>query len=186
MSNKISKTDVTDNEFVDAIELASDGYFAYRSGNLVSTIAITKIVKINSSGYLDRLNLVDEPLEVEDRVYIFNGSIDGYYTVSSILDSERFTVYETLANSTGGIIKYLHPPGASKVGVDPSRLRFTEEIDVQAALEDLDGYITPKPTEIGQFLYAVDSENLVFVAAKPVVNDDGFILTNDDGIVVVN
>ncbi len=186
MPNKISKNDVKDSDFIDAIELASDGYFAYRFGNLTSTAASTKIVTINSSGYLDRLDLVDDSVEINDRVYISNGTIDGYFTISSVLDFERFTVYETILNSTGGIIKYIHPPGASKVGLDNSRIDFTNAVDVQKALEDLNQYVTPKPTEIGQFLYSIDANNLVFVAAKPVVNDDGFIMVDvDDNIVVI-
>lgn len=47
------------------------------------------------------------------------------------------------------------------------------------------GGINVKPTEIGQFLYALESDNLVFTPQTPLVNDQGFILTNADGIVVV-
>ncbi len=44
----------------------------------------------------------------------------------------------------------------------------------------------PVPTQIGQFLYCSDSDLLEFKPELPVVNDEeGFILTNDDGYIVV-
>jgi hypothetical protein len=42
-----------------------------------------------------------------------------------------------------------------------------------------------KPTQVGQFLYAVESSDLKFTPQLPVVNDQGFILVNAQGIVVV-
>jgi len=43
----------------------------------------------------------------------------------------------------------------------------------------------PKPTEYGQILYAVDSVNLEYVNAKPIINDEGLILINEDDVMVV-
>lgn len=183
--NKILKTDIDDNDFVDAIELASDGYYVYRIGNLTSTTASTKTVIINQLSFLDRLDLVDEPLQHLDRVYILNNNIDGYFTVNQVLSSTNFSVLESIPDSTDGLIHYIHPAGALHVGIDNTNLSFTDAINVQKALEDLDGYLIPRPTEYGQILYAVDSSNLVFLATKPIINDEGLILVNEDDVIVV-
>lgn len=42
-----------------------------------------------------------------------------------------------------------------------------------------------KPTSVGQMLYCVDSADLIFTPAQPIVNDDGFIVTNEDGLILV-
>lgn len=47
------------------------------------------------------------------------------------------------------------------------------------------GGISVKPTQIGQFLYSVDSSNLVFTPERPVINDDGFIMVNEDDVIIV-
>lgn len=47
------------------------------------------------------------------------------------------------------------------------------------------GGLNVKPTQVGQFLYAVESADLKFTPQLPVVNDQGFILVNAQGIVVV-
>jgi hypothetical protein len=46
------------------------------------------------------------------------------------------------------------------------------------------GTSLPKAKEVGQLLYAVE-DDLNFIPAKPIVNDDGFILVNEDDIIVV-
>lgn len=47
------------------------------------------------------------------------------------------------------------------------------------------GSAMPVPTEVGQFLYSVNSDNLAFTAERPLINDDGFIMVNDDDQIMV-
>ena len=117
--NRILPVDVSDSEFVDAIELASDGYYIYRTVSLVSTTTSTKEVVISTPTIVDRLNNVDEPLQIGDKVYIFNNAADGYYTVAAIIDpASTFSVVESIVDSVGGDAYFMHPAGALKVGVD--------------------------------------------------------------------
>lgn len=43
----------------------------------------------------------------------------------------------------------------------------------------------PIPTEIGQMLYSVSSDNLAFTIERPLMNDDGIIMTNEDDVIVM-
>ncbi len=47
------------------------------------------------------------------------------------------------------------------------------------------GGISVKPTDIGQFLYSVDSDNLVFTPERPIITDEGFLMVNEDDVVIV-
>ncbi len=73
---------------------------------------------------------------------------------------------------------------------DPIQLSFLESIGIINGLQisRLDAsheFDILKPTKLGQILCSVDSDNLIFTAENPVVSDDGFILTNDDDIMIV-
>lgn len=43
----------------------------------------------------------------------------------------------------------------------------------------------PKATDVGQFLYCVDSSNLVFTPERPIIDDDGLLVVSDDDVIVV-
>lgn len=183
--NRILPVDVSDSEFVDAIELASDGYYIYRTVSLVSTTSSTKEVVISTPTIVDRLNNVDEPLQIGDKVYIFNNAADGYYTVAAIIDpASTFSVVESIVDSVGGDAYFMHPAGALKVGVDNTNLRFTDKNTVQEVLEDLDGYINAVPPNgVGQVLFAIADNK--FSVAMPVTSNQGWLI-NDQGILMVN
>jgi hypothetical protein len=189
MANEISRTDVRDVDFVDAIELASDGYYIYRIGSLTSTTNATKVVLTNPSDSLDVLINVDEPLQVADRVWIQGSSAaDGYYIVNTILNDISFSVNEDIPDSTGGTIYYMHPAGALKVGFDSSNTINTSADNVQKAIEDLDaaipedGYVDIDAQCIGQVLYSVNGSN--FQAALPITSSQGW-LVNNQGLLIV-
>jgi hypothetical protein len=191
MSDTIRKSDVYDSEFVDAVELASDGYTAsstpYRTVTLVSTTAATKRVVITSAGVLDRLDNVDEPLQVGDIVVIAGNAAAGTYTCASIVDATTFTVVEAIANSAGGTADFYHPAGALKVGIDNTNISFTTSDNVQGALEDVaSGVVLPTPAQEGNVLFAfIQSVNpLQFRVAQPVTSNAGW-LVNDQGILLV-
>ena len=90
--NDIARTDVTDEDFVDALELASDGYYVYRNVSLVSTTLATKEVVILSPTSLDILINVDYPLESGDIVEIFGTAAAGFYTVMVFYHYKVFLV----------------------------------------------------------------------------------------------
>lgn len=184
--NKIRREDVLDSDFIDAIELSSDGYLLYRTSDLLSTTAIGSIITIDPSSSLDLLDFGEQIIESKDRVFIFgtdDGYGDGYYTVNQVIDSFNFTVFETITNSVNGFINFYYPSGASKVGVDQTNLTFTDKTNVQEALEDLSLLVTP--TDNGQILYSDDSEELAFRVRKPVAVEPGYFIMDNLGNLIV-
>lgn len=138
----IDKSDISDLDIVDAVELASDGYSVYRTESLVSTTASNKQVVISSSGPIDVLENIDDPVEFGDRIFISGSTAaDGYYTVDSILDETTLTVLESIPNSTGGTATFMYSAGATKVGIDATTLSQTNKNTLQGVLEDLDAAV---------------------------------------------
>lgn len=188
--NRIRKEDLADLDFTDGYELRSDGYgpnSIYLNTTLVSTTAGSKTVIINLPSDGEGIFYgFDHPAEADDIVWLFGTSgADGYYTINTVLDDTTFIVNENILSSTDGYIQFRYPSGASKVGVNSTNLSYSNHNDAQKVFEDLDGYVMPKPTEVGQLLYAVESSNLNFIPAKPIINDDGLIIVNEDDIIVV-
>jgi hypothetical protein len=181
MSNRIARTDVVDTDFVDAEELIADGYTTYRTVTLASTTASTKRVVI-TGGTLERLDNVDEPLQVGDFVEIAGSAAAGRYTCDAIIDAVTFRVSETIVDSTGGTADFIHPAGATKVGIDNTTLAYTNATTVQGALEDLAQGELPQPVQVGNVLFAVGTEQ--FSVAQPVTTNQGW-LVNEQGILIV-
>jgi len=139
MTNEIAKEDVRDEDFVDAEELASDGYFVYRTVILVSTTSATRNVVISTPTALDRLDNIDDPLQVGDFVDITGTAAAGRFTVEAIVDpTDTFRVVESILDGYDGYADFVHPAGASKVGVDQFPLTFSSSTDLQNVLEDID------------------------------------------------
>ena len=138
----IRKEDIVDVDIVDAVELASDGTTVFvNDATVVSTTSSTKTVVISGE---DIVFDKEEHLEVNDIVVITGtsgGLGDGTFTVSSITNSTTFVVNETIGDSTGGIVDFKHPPGASRVGCDPTGISHTSSTNVQDALEDISSAI---------------------------------------------
>jgi hypothetical protein len=188
--SRISRTDVDDAEFVDAVELASDGYTnPYRTVNLVSTTNATGYVVISTPTVLDRLDNVDEPVQVGDVFEILLGAAAGLYTVQDIIDPDNtFSVLGSIPNSVGGSGNLYHPSGAYSVGFDPRNTNNVFSTNVQEAIEDLDaaigdGYVDVEATCVGQVFFSVDGQT--FQRALPVTSNQGW-LVNDQGILLVN
>jgi hypothetical protein len=190
--NRISRTDVVDAEFVDAIELASDGYTdPYRTVSIVSTTNVSGDVVISTPTVIDRLDNIDEPVQVGDIFEILAGTAAGVYTVAAIIDPDNtFSVLEPIADSVGGSGNLYHPSGATKVGVDPRNINNSDSTVLQQVLEDLDSAIDgygagtlPDATCCGQILYSVDG--LTFQRALPITSKVGW-LVNRSGIHIVN
>lgn len=137
----ITKADILDADFIDADELSSDGYLVYLTTSVISTTFATKIVVINlplsTEGILYG---VDNRVESGDIVRLTGtsgGSADGYFTVDQVLTDLSFSVIETIASSTSGLVQFMYKSGASKVGFDPSGLTITNAHNVQDAIKDI-------------------------------------------------
>jgi len=134
-------TDIVDGDIVDAYELEADGTstFAYKSSvTVVSTTALTKRIVV--SGY--SLRDPDDPVEPRDIVVIAGSAAAGTYTIAEVIDDTTCTVNEEIPDSTGGTATFQHPPGATKVGFDPTGLSHTTSHTVQGAITDLDSEIS--------------------------------------------
>lgn len=186
--NRISKTDVDDREFVDAFELASDGYTnPYRLLTLVSTTSSTQQITASTPTDIDWIDNIDDPLQEGDVVEVFGNLAAGRYLINSIVNHSTFSVLEPILDSSDGYAYCYHPSGASKVGYNPTSSSIITSTDVQGALDELDEYVStqlaPVPTGIGQVLFAI--EDYRFRIAMPVTSNQGW-LVNDQGILLVN
>lgn len=134
-ANTIRKEDISDSDFVDAIELASDGYHSYFEATVISTASSTNHVTISG---LDLLNDRDNPVEDGDRIFISGStSADGYYIIQSIVNSNTLSTVSNINSSTGGTIAFMHPSGASRIGYDASHQSLISATNVQDAITGL-------------------------------------------------
>jgi hypothetical protein len=127
----ISREDLRNADVIDAIELASDGTTSIFSGvTVVSTSSGTKQVVLSGVD----LWRDDDQITNGDKVTLTGttGGADGTYTVDAISTTSQvtFTVQEAIADSTGGTCDAVYPPGALRVGFDPTGLVHTTETDV--------------------------------------------------------
>jgi hypothetical protein len=139
----LSWRDLEDADIVDARELESDGSatYNYLTGvTIVSTTSSTKQVVVSG---IDIIH--DDEIVEEDDIFILSGSTggaDGTYTVDSVVDETTFTVVESIADSTGGTGIFRFPPGAIRIGVDPTSIVQSSQSLLQGVLEDLDAAIS--------------------------------------------
>lgn len=90
-----------------------------------------------------------------------------------------------LSGQTTGSIAYFNGGHWVVLGADSDGKVLTTH-GLAAPTWETPSTALPVPTQIGQILYSVDSDTLAFTVELPVVNDDdGFIITNDDGYIVV-
>lgn len=143
MPSGIRRSDIVDTEVVDQVELGSDGTVDLFTGvTVVSTTSGTKRVVVSGVNLIN--GAVDERLEANDKVTLAGtsgGLGDGTFTVASIVDDTTFEVVEAIGTSTGGTATAKYPPGAKKVGLDPTGLTQTTSTNVQDAIKDIDGAI---------------------------------------------
>lgn len=140
MTRGLTKDDLSDLDFVDAPELASDGLSSFLSSvTVVSTTSSTKRVVV-SGVYL--IHDPDQRIEPADIVVLTGtapgGIADGTYTVASIVNDTTFVVVEAIADSTGGSVAFRWPPGSSKVGLNPTGMVNVTAHNLQAAVKNID------------------------------------------------
>lgn len=132
----LTKEDLRDAAIVDAIELASPGTTVFITGaTVVSTTASTKRIVLSG---VDLVHDLDERVEPKDLVTLTGTTAaDGTYTIANVIDSVTVDVEETIADSTGGTADVKHPPGAGKVGLDPTNVAGVTATEMQTAMEEL-------------------------------------------------
>lgn len=154
----INRSDVNDQDFVDALELASDESTSFKTGvAVVSTTAATKTVVV--SGFL--LIDPDSRVEARDLAVITGSAAAGTYHIATVVDEYTFTVTEAIADSTGGQVAFRYPAGATYVGFNSGALEHSGSSTVDGVVGDIDaamdrvkisaqdttpGYLEPKLT----------------------------------------
>lgn len=137
----IAKEDIKDLDIVDAIELASDGYYIYLTSTVISTTSSTNIIEINLPSDGEGIKTgKDHLVNSSDRIYLVGtsgGLADGYYIVNTILSDTTFSVNESIVDSIGGIIYFMFPVGSMQVGFDPTGLSNVTSHNVQEAIREL-------------------------------------------------
>ena len=135
MPGGIAREDLEDLDIVDAVELASDG-----TAEIFTGATVTSTTSSSKQVVLSGVDLYRDPEQLEpDDLITLSGTpeADGDYTVDTIVNSTTFTVNEAISDSTGGTCDAFHPPGASKVGIDPTNISGVTATDVQEAMEEL-------------------------------------------------
>lgn len=189
----IRKEDLYDLDIKDAYELASDGYSVFLPNITCMSTSVTKIVTISG---IDLLYERDNPVESGDRIQIVGSTgADGYYTIDQILSASTFSVVSTMVNSTGGLVSFMYPSGASSVGFDPTGLP-TSATNLQDVIADLIGAPSGFNLEIdGVPAGSVNTLNVLTPGLNITVggntatlslNSDDFILEVNGSIVYVN
>lgn len=187
MGNKLRRSDITDTEIADAVELASDGTTVIRSGVTVdSATHDTKTIIISGWNLLDP----DHPVEAGDIVIITGGAAAGTYTVASVTDGTTLVVSEDIADANSGTATFYYPAGATKIGVDPTGLIHVTETDVQGAIAELDaacggGTDTEPLIGVGTIADANPAWEFDLLVPKPATNaaysDVGFAPNGPQG-----
>lgn len=133
MPGTISRSDVSDLEFVDAQELLSDGTNCYKASvSVTSVVGSSKTVTVSGG-----LEYGDDPVRPKDIITISGNAAAGTYTVASVLSDTQLTVTESIVDAVGGTATFQYPPGASSVGVNPSQLTYSIKNTLQGVLEDI-------------------------------------------------
>lgn len=140
----ISKADLVDADVYDAFELNTDGTVVYLVLTVTSTTSGTKTVVVGTASDGEGIKTgKDHPVEVGDFVDITGtsgGLGNGTFTVASLIDDNTFTVVETIGTSTGGSANFRYPPGASVIGIDPTKQNISQANELQQLVTDISNH----------------------------------------------
>lgn len=129
MPTRISREDIADADIVDAVELASDGLAAYKTGSIVHITGsfLTASFPAIDIGFQD----FDSPTNGLDGLIISgSGNADGFYTVSGTISENILQIYGLFSGSgtSSGSWQLIYPTGAKAVGIDPSTLALSSSV----------------------------------------------------------
>jgi len=151
----ISKADVSDLDFVDAVELGSDGTAVFLTTTVVSTTSGTKVVVVNLASDGEGIFYsFDHPVQAGDFVTLTGtsgGLANGTYTVASVTNDTTFVVVESIATSTGGSASFKYDAGALHVGFDATKQNQTSSTNLQTAVTAVSNglLLDSEPTGVG-------------------------------------
>lgn len=134
----ISRSDITDADIVDAVELASTGNVPFRSENVVSTTNGTNIVLFDVNIFLLQS---DEPVGVGDTLTLAGTTgANGNYKVLTVYTNSLKTV-EPIPSSTGGVATFFHPSGATRIGISTTNFTVGSGQNLQEVLNSVDSVL---------------------------------------------
>lgn len=184
MTRGLAKSDISDLDFVDAAELASDGQSAFlTSVTVVSTTGSTKRVVVSG---IYMLNDADQRVEPGDKITLSGttGGADGTYTVDSVVDDVTLEVVEALVDSTGGTADFTWTSGAHRIGFDATALTHINANNLQEALRDVDAAITTNTYRLRQTVFAAITVNTTTTSSSFVTLLTQNITISTGGIII--
>jgi hypothetical protein len=105
----------------------------------------------------------DDPLEPGDLLTISGSSAaDGDYTVEAVVSDTEFQVVETIPDSTGGTVDFIHPEGASRVGIDNVNMPEVTGSTLNLALRQMSTTLVMTDDVNGDAIVEDDTGNFMF------------------------
>lgn len=151
---------------------------------LSSTTGSTNVVVANSATF------IDWRIAPSDVLYITNnGTNDGYFTVSEIIDQKKLVTAEALSTTNDvGDFYIFHPPGATKVGAATESFSVISGNNLQELLASIDSNIASGGSgitadEVGEVVYSTDGTTVA--ARVPLVSTSGWLVTDSGQHIVV-
>ena len=128
--------DIKDPGIVSAAELSADGTDNYNTSVTVTSTTSSSKQIVFSGVYL--IHDADDRAESGDKVILSGTSgADGTYTINTVIDDTTVSVVESINDSTDGTAEFRHPPGSTRVGIDPTNIEGVTSTELQEGLEQL-------------------------------------------------
>ncbi len=161
------------NQLINVIcgETLNDGY-----GGLFSYDFNSVLVDDNTS-IIEPITTIGRWIRVQGFVAGGGGGGDGYITLNGdvIGQSNNNTVIKLQGNAVSNLV----PTDGYVLTWSTAQNSWIPAI-IPSSPTDF-----PVPTEIGQMLYSVSSDNLAFTIERPLMNDNGLIMTNENDVIVM-
>ena len=161
------------NQLINVIcrETLNDGYGGLFSYDFNSNLADDNISIIAPT------TLIGRWIRVQGFVAGGGGGGDGYVTLNGdvIGQSNANTVIKLQGNNVSDIVP-----------TDGYVLTWSTALNEWIPFPTSGSSSFPVPTEIGQMLYSDSSDNLAFTIERPLMNDNGLIMTNDNDVIVMH
>jgi hypothetical protein len=140
----ISRTDIIDGDFIDAVELKSDGTVTYLTVTVVSTTSGTQTVVVNIASDGEGILFGRDHEVVPGDIVVLSGTSggagDGTYTVATVPTNTSLTVTGAIGTSTGGNATFYYTSGSTNVGFGQTKQNITSSNILQQALTDISNH----------------------------------------------